>query len=155
MPATPPLTKCLACGGATVRATRRNTITYRGRSATYDAPGWWCAKCGEGYFDDADLDHYDRALADLKAEVEGVLKPAEVRRIREKTGLSQRTAGRVLGGGVHAFQKYESGSATVSDAMANLLRAIDKHPAVLRTLCKAKGVAPADRKRAARHKRSA
>ena len=85
-----PAPRCPACGGAMVRETRGSTISYRGRSATYDTPGWWCAKCGEGYFDDADLDHYDRALADLKAEVEGVLKPAEVRRIREKAGLSQR-----------------------------------------------------------------
>jgi HTH-type transcriptional regulator/antitoxin MqsA len=155
MPATPPLTKCLACGGAIVRETRRRRLEYRGQAITYDQPGWWCVKCGEGYFDDADMDARDMALADVKAEVEGVLKPAEVRRIREKAGLSQRAAGRVLGGGVNAFQKYESGSATVSDAMANLLRAIDKHPAVLRTLCKAKGVAPAARQRAARRKRSA
>ena len=136
-----------------MRETRRRRLEYRGRAKTYDQPGWWCAKCGEGYFDDADMDARDMALADVKAEVEGVLKPAEVRRIREKTGLSQRAAGRVLGGGVHAFQKYESGSATVSDAMANLLRAIDKHPVVLRTLCKAKGVTA--RKRSERHKRSA
>ena len=134
------LSECAVCGGALKRETRSQTITYRDRSRTYDQPGQWCQACGEGFFDDDDMDAYDRALADLKAEVEGVLKPAEVKRIREKIGLTQREAGHVLGGGVNAFQKYESGDATVSDAMANLLRLLDLHPAMLKKLVRIKTV---------------
>ena len=131
----PTITRCTACGSESLkRETRDRRMEYRGHVSTYDQPGLWCQACGEGFFDDADMDVRDRALATLKAEVEGVLKPAEVARIRTRLKLSQRTAGKVLGGGVNAFQKYESGDATVSDAMANLLRILDKHPAMLKEL---------------------
>jgi len=109
-------------------------MEYRGHVLTYDQPGLWCQACGEGFFDDADMDVRDRALATLKAEAENVLPPAEVARIRAKLKLSQREAGKVLGGGINAFHKYEKGDAVISDAMANLLRLLDRHPAMLKTL---------------------
>jgi DNA-binding transcriptional regulator YiaG len=38
------------------------------------------------------------------------LSPADIRRIREKLGLSQAEAGELLGGGPRAFTKYENGT---------------------------------------------
>lgn len=157
-PAPPALTRCPECGGKLVQASRPRTIAYRGRTRTYDQPGQWCDACGEVYMNDDEMDVAARARATLKAEVEGLLPPDEVRRIRQRLGLGLREAGRILGGGEYAFRKYESGDVAVSEAMTNLLRLLDKNPAGLRTLCKAKGVAPASRERgarAARHKRSA
>jgi DNA-binding transcriptional regulator YiaG len=62
------------------------------------------------------------------------LKPDDIRRIREKLGLSQREAGEMLGGGPRAFTKYESGIIKPTAATANLLRMLDASPATLATL---------------------
>src|SRR5438552_1875887 len=62
------------------------------------------------------------------------LSPSEIRRIRERFGLSQSEAGELLGGGPRAFSKYESGTIKPSAAIANLLRAIDANPAALSML---------------------
>lgn len=135
-PASPALTRCPECGRPLVQATQPRTITYRDRTRTYDQPGQWCDVCGEVYMNDDEMDVAARARATLKAEVEGVLPPDEVRRIRQKLGLGLREAGRLLGGGEFAFQKYERGEVAVSEAMTNLLRVLDARPAVLKLLTK-------------------
>jgi HTH-type transcriptional regulator/antitoxin MqsA len=132
-----------------VRATRRDTVEYKGHSVEIDQPGLWCTACDEAIFEGDELAVGSRALAAIKAEIENLLPPAEVKRIRTKLGLGVREAGRLLGGGEFAFQKYERGTVVVSEPMANLLRLLDKHPIGLRTLRKAKGVAPSARKRSA------
>lgn len=132
-----PAPRCPACGGAMVRETRRDTVTYKGRSVEIDQPGLWCTQCDEAIFAGEDLAIRERALATIKAEIVGVLPPAEVKRIRTKIGLGVREAGRLLGGGQFAFQKYERGSAVVSHPMANLLRLLDKNPGSVGTLRKA------------------
>lgn len=62
------------------------------------------------------------------------LQPDDIRRIREKLGLSQVEAGELLGGGPRAFTKYESGTIKPTAATANLLRMVDATPVALATL---------------------
>jgi DNA-binding transcriptional regulator YiaG len=62
------------------------------------------------------------------------LEPDDIRRIREKLGLSQVEAGELLGGGPRAFTKYESGSIKPAASTANILRMLDANPAALATL---------------------
>ena len=50
------------------------------------------------------------------------LAPDDIRRIREKLGISQVEAGELLGGGPRAFTKYEGGTIKPAAAIANLLR---------------------------------
>ncbi|WP_445487870.1 type II TA system antitoxin MqsA family protein [Rhodopseudomonas sp. RCAM05734] len=69
------------------------------------------------------------------------LTPQEIRRIREKIGLSQVEAGELLGGGPRAFTKYESGTIRPAMAIANLLRLLDAKPSAIITLSGGK-VAP-------------
>ena len=60
--------------------------------------------------------------------------PSRIRAIRETLGLTQREAGRLLGGGVRAFEKYEDGTRTPRVATINLLRVLEAHPDALRIL---------------------
>ncbi|MVT69469.1 hypothetical protein GPL21_30715 [Bradyrhizobium pachyrhizi] len=69
------------------------------------------------------------------------LTPQEIRRIREKIGLSQVEAGELLGGGPRAFTKYESGTIQPTTATANILRLLDANPSAIITLSGGK-VAP-------------
>jgi HTH-type transcriptional regulator/antitoxin MqsA len=110
-----------------VRDTRPMTITYKGASTTIAMPGWYCDESGESVHTGDDMQVSDEALRDLKNKVD-LLDGAEIRRIRKKIGLTQREAGAIFGGGPNAFQKYEQGAVTVSKAMSNLLRVLEKHP---------------------------
>ena len=125
---------CPACGGGMVRETRRRTIRYKKHSVEIDQPAWWCRDCDEGVLDSKDTVVADRAFATLKAKAEGVLDPATIERIRARLKLTQRKAGKILGGGARAFQRYESGAVVVSRPMSNLLMLLDQQPALLSRL---------------------
>jgi len=90
------------------RDIRPFTVRYGGRERVVQLPGWYPAKKGQRVAYGEDMEVVDRAIVELKAEVQGVLKPDEVRAIRLRLKLSQRKAGEILGGGPRAFQKYES-----------------------------------------------
>jgi HTH-type transcriptional regulator/antitoxin MqsA len=116
------------------RTTRKRTIRYQERSKEIAQPAWWCGKCGEGVLESRDSVVADRAFATLKARAEGVLDPAAIARVRARLKLTQRRAGKILGGGARAFQRYESGAVVVSLPMSNLLRLLDERPELLSSL---------------------
>ena len=60
--------------------------------------------------------------------------PGEIRAIRERLGLSQAEAGKVLGGGPSAFTKYEGGTLTPAASLVNLLRVLEADPAAITKL---------------------
>ena len=100
---------CPECGQLMVRDEARPfTIHYKGLSATFPMPGFYCVNCGEGVHTGKDMDVSDRNFNLLKAQAENLLSPMEVRRICKKLRLNQETAGQILGGGPNAFHKYET-----------------------------------------------
>jgi HTH-type transcriptional regulator/antitoxin MqsA len=111
-----------------VRDVRPFTISYKGRSRTFDMPGWYCDASDESIFTREDMKVSDRELTTLKAEVENLASPGEVMRLRKRLGLSQTKASHIFGGGPRAFQKYESGEVATSRIMTNLLRVVSRHP---------------------------
>ena len=117
------------------RDIRPFTITYQGRSRTFNMPGWYPAgeEC-EATFTQDDLKVYDKEIKVLKAEAEHLLLPEEIRSIRKRLKLTQVQAGIILGGGKRAFQKYENGDVLPSRAISNLLRLLSVNPALLGTL---------------------
>jgi HTH-type transcriptional regulator / antitoxin MqsA len=119
---------CPQTGKPMVRDTRPMEISYKGQSTTVDMPGWYCNESGESIHTAEDMKVSDEALKELRLQVENLLKPQDVKRIRTKIGLTQREAGLILGGGPNAFQKYEQDTVTVSKPMSNLLRVLERHP---------------------------
>ena len=126
--------KCHACGGKMSRDVRPDTVKYKDSQVTVEQPGWYCSGCDEVVFTGEDAAVTEAVFVRLKADVDRILTPGEVRRIRERLGLSQRAAGRLLGGGPRSFQKYESGTGWVTRSMTNLLRLLDNEPGRLREL---------------------
>lgn len=110
------------------------TLTYKGESITFDMPGWYCHQSEESIHTGADMKVSDRMLNLLKARVEGLLDPQEIKRIRKKLHLSQEMAGLVIGGGPRAFQKYESGDLLPSQAISSALVLLDHDPKALNIL---------------------
>jgi len=126
--------RCPECGGTMRYETRVDRVEYKGQTRTFDTTAWWCDGCGESIQEGPALQAAERAFIELRAQVDDVLLPEEVAEVREKLGISQREAGRVLGGGPRAFQKYESGKVPVSGPMKNLLVLLGNDPKRLREL---------------------
>jgi HTH-type transcriptional regulator / antitoxin MqsA len=131
---TPTKPVCPNSGKPLRRAVRPMTLAYKGESVTFDMPGWYCDDCSESIHTGADMKLSDRMLNLLKARVEGLAEPKEIRRIRMKLHLTQEQAGRLIGGGPRAFQKYESGDLLPSRAIMSALTLLDNNPAGLRIL---------------------
>lgn len=119
---------CLETGQQMERGVRPLTLSYKGQSITIEMPGWYCEGSSEGVHNAKDMKTSDRALNLLKARVENLLEPDEIRRIRKKLGLTQVQAGERLGGGPRAFQRYEKGDALPSRAICTVLRLLEKDP---------------------------
>ncbi len=119
---------CPESGHPMVRDVRIMAIEYKGHSTEVDIPGWYCEHCGESVHTGKDMLVSDRALNRLRAQVDGLLLPEAVKRIRKRLKLTQKDAGTIIGGGPNAFQKYESGEVLVSKAIASALLLLNEHP---------------------------
>ena len=64
----------------------------------------------------------------MKAREAGLMTPEEVRQVRRKLGLTQREAGRIIGGGPNAFQRYEAGDVLLSKPADTALRMLANNP---------------------------
>lgn len=116
------------------RGVRPLTLTYKGQSLTVDMPGWYSTAPDDGVHTGEDMKVSDRALNRLKARVEGLLLPEEIRRIRKKLGLTQAVAGDLIGGGPRAFQKYETGDLLPSRAISSALLLLEHDPSSIAVL---------------------
>jgi HTH-type transcriptional regulator/antitoxin MqsA len=57
--------------------------------------------------------------------------PAYIRQVRKKLNLDQKEAGKLFGGGVNAFSRYETGKTPPPVSLVKLLRILDAHPELL------------------------
>ncbi len=125
---------CPVTGAPMHRDVRPMTLTYKGEKITFNMPGWYCDESEESIHTGEDMKVSDRMLNRLKARIEGLLEPEEIRRIRKKLRLTQEVAGLVIGGGTRAFQKYESGDLLPSRAISSALVLLDHNPEALMVL---------------------
>jgi HTH-type transcriptional regulator/antitoxin MqsA len=59
------------------------------------------------------------------------VSPEFVRQVRKKLNLDQKEAGKIFGGGVNAFSRYETGKTPPPVPLIKLLRILDAHPELL------------------------
>jgi HTH-type transcriptional regulator/antitoxin MqsA len=106
------------------RDTRPQTITFGTLSRTLDVPGWYPDDDSDSIHTGLDWEEADQVFLDLKAAY-----GAHIRHIRKnRLKLTQEEAGRLIGGGRRAFQKYESGATPPSDAAVALIEILNRHP---------------------------
>jgi HTH-type transcriptional regulator/antitoxin MqsA len=125
---------CPVTGAPMHRDSRPMTLTYKGESITFDMPGWYCDQSDESIHTGKDMKVSDRMLNRLKARIEGLIEQEEIRRVRKKLKLTQAAAGRLIGGGPRAFQKYENGDLLPSRAISSALILLDHDPKALSIL---------------------
>ena len=74
---------CPETGAPMYRGVRPMILTYKGKSLTFDMPGWYCDQSEESIHTGEDMKISDRKLNLLKARCEGVLEPEKIRLIRQ------------------------------------------------------------------------
>jgi HTH-type transcriptional regulator/antitoxin MqsA len=111
------------------REVRRQSVTVGSMSRIVDVPGWYPDDDSDSIHGGGDLSASDEAFRALRAAY-----AAHVKAVRKRLNLTQEEAGRIIGGGRRAFQKYESGVTPPSDAAVGLLEILDRHPEEVETL---------------------
>ncbi|MBE9199172.1 MULTISPECIES: type II toxin-antitoxin system MqsA family antitoxin [unclassified Nodularia (in: cyanobacteria)] len=125
---------CPVTGASMRRDVRPMTLSYRTQNITFDMPGWYCDQSDESIHTSEDMKVSDRMLNLLKARVDGLLEPKEIRRVRKKLKLTQIQAGTLIGGGTRAFQKYEAGDLLPSRGITSALMLLDHDPSAIAIL---------------------
>lgn len=105
------------------RDVRPQVVAFGSMRRTVDVPGWYPDDDGDSIHTGAELAESDQVFQELKAAY-----AAHVRRVRKRLKLTQEEAGRIIGGGRRAFQKYESGTTPPSDAAVGLIALLERHP---------------------------
>lgn len=105
------------------RGVRPQTVKFGSMTRTVDVPGWYPDDDGDAIHSGADLAESDRVFRELK-----MAYAAHVRKVRKRLKLTQEEAGNLIGGGRRAFQKYESGVMSPSDAAVGLIEILHRHP---------------------------
>lgn len=116
--------------GKVLKRSVRQQVAQAGSLArTVEVPGWYPEDDSDSIHSGADLKALDAAYTELRAAY-----ASRVKAVRKRLKLTQEEAGRIIGGGKRAFQKYESGATPPSDAAVGLLELLDRHPEELETL---------------------
>jgi HTH-type transcriptional regulator/antitoxin MqsA len=93
--------------------------------------GWRCQECSEVYFDPQSSYQYTQAGDQLLEDAQKAIAE-EMRRIRRKLNLTQRSAVEILSGGGHnAFSRYERAEVEPPKPLLVLMSLLDRHPALV------------------------
>ena len=111
------------------RDARMQTLSVGSLSREVEVQGWYPEDDGDSIHSGAELQAIDQAYLELRAAY-----AARVKAVRKKLGLTQEEAGRIIGGGRRAFQKYERGTMQPSEAAVGLIEILDRHPNEVTTL---------------------
>ena len=119
------------------RDARLQTVSVGSMSREIELSGWYPEDDGDSIHSGSELQGLDQAYLELR-----MAYAARVKAVRKKLGLTQEEAGRIIGGGRRAFQKYENGTTPPSEAAVGLIEILDRHPEELETLRNLRKLAP-------------
>jgi putative zinc finger/helix-turn-helix YgiT family protein len=132
--------QCPLCGGEAAPTRERHEVRVGRRAVAVAGERMRCSACGEGYFLPGQADALQRRAAERIRREEGLLAPEQVRRFRERVGISHAELERLLGTGPKTVVRWECGTVTQSGAADTLLRVLMKHPEALQALARERGV---------------
>ena len=127
---------CPVCGqGYVYKNFKQEEFDYKGQKMTLDNyPVYICDSCEEEFVSAEDAKKFDKKLTDFHREVDGLLKPDEIRTIRESLGYNQTMFARLLKVGEKNFARYETGISPPSRYLDWLLRILEEYPEAIRVI---------------------
>lgn len=126
--------ECPNCEGREMVERKKEVpFTYKGESITVNnVSGKYCSQCEEFILDRDESKRVDQILKEFVQEINArTSDPKFIRNVRKKLNLDQQEAGRLFGGGVNAFSRYETGKAEPPVAVVKLFKLLDRHPELL------------------------
>jgi len=123
---------CVCCGaakGMTRFEAEAMPVTYRQFSRmVHGLSGWRCGECSEVEFDPESAIAYGQVGDQLLHDAQQCVAQ-EMRRIRRKLNLTQKSAVAILSGGGHnAFSRYERAEVEPPKPLMVLMSLLDRHP---------------------------
>jgi len=121
---------CPVCGqGCVYKHLKQEEFEYKGHKLNLDNyPVFECEACGEDFVTARDAKGFDKQVTEFHRDVDGLLKPDEIRSIRETLGYNQTEFARLLKVGAKNFARYETGISPQSRYLDWLLRILKEHP---------------------------
>lgn len=111
---------------------KKEIIQVRGENIEIESNVRVCDNCGEELFDEElDEENLSRAYDEYRNK-KNILGSNEIRQIREKYGLSQRTLGKILDWGEVTIHRYESGA--IPDPSHNKILKLLEDPNIVKNL---------------------
>jgi len=126
--------KCPICGREGLEVVTRDfPYTYKGETVLIkNVTGEHCPACDEMILSGENLQRVsDESMALNRRVNAAIIDPVFICNIRKKLKLTQKEANNIFGGGPNAFSRYETGKALPPQALIQLLRLLDSHPALL------------------------
>ena len=124
---------CPLCGDGVTTSWTRQTFGYgSGESAvelSVEVPVYRCGVCDFGFTDE----RAERLRHEAVCDHLGVLTPAEIRRIRERHGMTRAQFAQVTGLGEASLNRWENGLNIQTHANDRYLRLLE-HPEIMRRL---------------------
>ncbi len=111
------------------RDTRPMTVRVGPFSEEVMVPGWYPAGEGDAVHNGVDLADYREVRKRLMQQYADYIRAS-----RKRWRLTQEQAGRLIGGGKRAFQKYETGKAMPTEAAVGLIELLNADEANLERL---------------------
>jgi putative zinc finger/helix-turn-helix YgiT family protein len=136
----PDLENCSTCGGKVTEVLENRELELAGRSVTVLDHFIRCATCGEQFHPPGWLDETLRKASAIVRDHEGLLRPEQIRKIRENYQLSQREFEQLLGVGAKTVVRWERGTVFQSKATDSLLRLVGADRRNAERLAKLHGV---------------
>jgi HTH-type transcriptional regulator/antitoxin MqsA len=127
--------ECAECGERSASLVREQAeVSIGRRSAVVEDEHLRCDRCGAEYATPEQMDETQRRAVAAIRSAEGLLTPEEIIRIRMKLGLTQAQLEALLRTGPKTVVRWERGTVFQSAAADTLLRLLDHHPNLARTL---------------------
>jgi putative zinc finger/helix-turn-helix YgiT family protein len=125
---------CVVCGEPATEIKEVQKARYRAETVEAPKEFFRCGACKEEFVTPGQMRTYARAVKNEVRKKHGLLPPERIAGIRAKLELSQSELEDALGTGPKMVVRWESGKVIQSRGHDNMLRLLDRDPAILKSL---------------------
>lgn len=127
------------CAAHFERIERVRDFPIHGTTVSVREELYRCTECGEEEYSFEQAEAAERRAGESYREQNGFLQADEISGMRRRWGVTQAQLESALGVGRKTVARWEAGRVLQSRALDNLLRAVDRYPAVLGFLAERQG----------------
>lgn len=132
---------CPVCEAGTLALVGKKVeFDYKGKKLCVQRDILECHTCEEAFFQSHDERKIEKLLTDRRRRVDGLLTSDEIRAIRQQFTMTQVEFATYLRVSQKTFARYETGQATQSYAMDDLLRILQNYPDVIQLFTQKKPI---------------